>query len=128
MFQDFIPLQLETIGDFADPIPGCVETIESLKSRGIKIGSSTGYTREMMDILVPAAKALGYETDVDVCASDVPAGRPAPWMLFENMKRPGRLSGRSGSSRSTTRCMGFSPASTRASGRSASSRRGTKSA
>lgn len=87
MFHDFVPLQLETIADYADPVPGCVETIESLKARGIKIGSSTGYNQEMMDILVPAAKALGFETDVDVCASDVPAGRPAPWMLFENMKR-----------------------------------------
>ena len=50
----------------------------------MKIGSTTGYTREMMEILVPAAKANGYDPDAWVSATDVPAGRPYPWMCYQN--------------------------------------------
>jgi phosphonoacetaldehyde hydrolase len=56
---------------------------------GLRIGSSTGYTQELMDILVPLARAQGYSPDAIVCASDVSPGRPAPWMCFENARRLG---------------------------------------
>ena len=84
MFQAFIPLQLNCIADFADPVPGCVRAVERFRKRSLKIGSSTGYTREMMDVLVPEARKRGYEPDAAVCVSDVAAGRPAPWMAFRN--------------------------------------------
>jgi phosphonoacetaldehyde hydrolase len=44
----------------------------------MKIGSTTGYNNEMMDILTCAAKKQGYVPDCVVCATDVPDGRPAP--------------------------------------------------
>jgi len=50
----------------------------------LKIGSSTGYARELMDVVVPLASAQGYEPDVVVCADEVTAGRPAPWMNLRN--------------------------------------------
>jgi phosphonoacetaldehyde hydrolase len=50
----------------------------------MKIGSTTGYTREMMEVLVPEARKKGYEPDAWVAASDVPAGRPYPWMCYQN--------------------------------------------
>ena len=31
----------------------------------------------------------GYGPDNNVCADDVPAGRPAPWMIFRNMEALG---------------------------------------
>jgi len=61
--------------------------VAALRARGIKIGSNTGYNREMMDALMPAAAAAGYEPDCAVCSTDVPVGRPAPWMAFENARR-----------------------------------------
>jgi phosphonoacetaldehyde hydrolase len=38
----------------------------------------------MMDVLAPEAKKNGYAPDAVLCASDVPAGRPYPWMCFKN--------------------------------------------
>ena len=75
---------VDTISDHSSPIDGVVDTISELRSMGIKIGSSTGYVKEMMDVLVPAAKKKGYHPDAIVCSSDVPAGRPYPWMCYAN--------------------------------------------
>ena len=85
MFQDFVPLQLACLADYADLIPGTLEAIAKFRQRGLKVGSTTGYTREMMDILLLEAKKRGYEPDSTVCAADVPAGRPAPYMVLQNM-------------------------------------------
>ncbi len=87
MFQDFVPLQLECLADYADLIPGTVEAVAKFRERGLKIGSSTGYTGEMMELLLEEARKRGYEPDASVCASDVPAGRPQPWMCLENAKK-----------------------------------------
>ena len=89
MFKAFIPLQLDCLADYSDLIPGCLETVAACRKRGYKIGSTTGYTEEMMEILQSEAKKRGYEPDSTVCASQVPAGRPAPWMCLENMRQLG---------------------------------------
>lgn len=89
MFAEFLPLQIDAISRHADIIPGAVETVAELRKRGIRIGSTTGYNAEMMSVLTPEAKRAGYEPDVMVCVSDVPAGRPAPWMALEAAKRMG---------------------------------------
>ncbi len=87
MYDEFIPLQVEYVGRYADPIPGVVEVVARLRERGIKIGSNTGYNREMMDALTPVAAAAGYTPDCMVCSTDVPVGRPAPWMALEAARR-----------------------------------------
>jgi len=51
----------------------------------VKIGSCTGYTREMMEAILPAAAAQGYAPDCLVCAGDTAFGRPSPLMLWKNM-------------------------------------------
>jgi phosphonoacetaldehyde hydrolase len=84
MFADFVPMQLDCIADYAMPIPGLHDTVAALRGRGIKIGSTTGYTRAMMDELIVAAAKHGYRPDSWVTPSDVPAGRPAPWMCYQN--------------------------------------------
>lgn len=84
MYAEFLPLQKSTLASKCDVIPGVPEAIAELRERGIKIGSSTGYTRELMDIVIPIAAQGGYVADAVVCANDVPAGRPAPWMNFQN--------------------------------------------
>jgi phosphonoacetaldehyde hydrolase len=66
-----------------------VEAVKECRSRGIAVGSSTGYTQELMDVIVPLVRAQGYRPDAIVCASDVSPGRPAPWMCFENARRLG---------------------------------------
>jgi phosphonoacetaldehyde hydrolase len=87
LYDQFIPLQVECIARYADPVPGCVETVAALRERAIKIGSNTGYNRQMMDVLAPVAAARGFQPESIVCASDVPRGRPAPWMCLENARQ-----------------------------------------
>jgi len=85
MFADFVPLQLECLSEYSALIPGTLEVVGALRARDIKIGSTTGYLREMMEINLADAKRQGYEPDATVCASDVPAGRPSPFMCLQNM-------------------------------------------
>jgi phosphonoacetaldehyde hydrolase len=89
LFAQFLPLQKEILAANAQLIPGCLEAVERCRSMGIGIGTSTGYTQELMDVLVPLARDQGFIPDAIVCASDVSPGRPAPWMCFENARRLG---------------------------------------
>lgn len=85
MFADFVPLQLQCLSDYSALIPGTLEAVAELRRRGIKIGSTTGYLTEMMKINLADAKHQGYEPDSTVCAADVPAGRPYPYMCLQNV-------------------------------------------
>jgi hypothetical protein len=51
----FIPMNVAVVSDFADMIPRAAETVAELRRRGLKIGSTTGYTREIMARLLPLA-------------------------------------------------------------------------
>lgn len=89
MFEAFVPLQLSCLAEYADLIPGTLEAVAEFRKRGLKIGSTTGYTGEMMALLQEEAKKRGYEPDATVCATDVPEGRPAPWMCVQNAMQLG---------------------------------------
>jgi phosphonoacetaldehyde hydrolase len=84
IFAEFVPRQLAVLADYSALIPGVAHTIAALRADGLKIGSSTGYTRAMMDIVVPIAARQGYQPDAVICPDDVPAGRPAPFMCYAN--------------------------------------------
>ena len=62
-----------------------IRRLEALRAQGIRIGSTTGYTRSMMDVVLPAATAKGYAVDNCVTPDGLPAGRPAPYMIYKNM-------------------------------------------
>ena len=85
MFEDFVPLQLNCLSEYSELIPGTLEVVDRLRKRGIKIGSTSGYTTEMMKINLEDASRQGYRPDSTVCASDVPAGRPYPYMCLRNV-------------------------------------------
>jgi phosphonoacetaldehyde hydrolase len=89
MFEAFIPLQIDILIDYADLIPGVLETQAIFRELGIKIGSNTGYNREMTDLLLAEVKEHGYLPDATICAEEVPTGRPAPWMAFRLAEQMG---------------------------------------
>merc|ERR1711970_291123 len=69
-------------------IRGVPETMNKLrKEYGVKIGSSTGYTSEIMAKLKPLAAAEGYTPDSYVTSDEVTSGRPGPAMIYLNMVR-----------------------------------------
>lgn len=87
LFGNFVPQQLAALADHRDLIPGAVDAIGFLRDRGIPVGSTSGYTREMMDMVAPAAAEQGYAPDTVICVSDVPRGRPSPFMAQLAMQR-----------------------------------------
>jgi phosphonoacetaldehyde hydrolase len=89
LFNNFVPLQLAILTEYAEPIPGLLDAIAELRDRQIKIGSTTGYIRSMMEILAPEAAKRGYAPDCIVCPDEVPAGRPFPWMCYQNAMQLG---------------------------------------
>lgn len=78
---------LEILPDFTELKPWVKETLEELRSRGIRIGSTTGYTDEMMRIVVPEAEKKGYAPDFWITPDSTGGiGRPYPYMIFRNME------------------------------------------
>ncbi|MCU0560859.1 MAG: phosphonoacetaldehyde hydrolase [Desulfobacterales bacterium] len=84
LYAETEPLMVSAIAGHAEPIPGLLPFVQALREKNIKIGSSTGYTRPMMEVLVPEARRRGYVPDAVVTSSDVPEGRPCPWMCYLN--------------------------------------------
>lgn len=83
IYDTFIPLQVERVGAHSDLIPGALALVQALRSQGLKIGSTTGYPREVMQRLMLLAAQRGYAPDCTVCADDLAAGaRPGPWMAL----------------------------------------------
>lgn len=89
LYVGFESTLMESLKSYTDPIPGVLETVDLLRAAGIKIGSTTGYTKGMMDVIVPEAKRKGYSPDCMVTSDEVKAGRPYPYMIFENMTELG---------------------------------------
>jgi phosphonoacetaldehyde hydrolase len=87
MYADFVPLQLACLGRFSQLIPGTREAVADLTARGMKTGTTTGYTRAMVDVVLQEAIRQGYAPDCTVAADEVPAGRPAPYACWQNAVR-----------------------------------------
>lgn len=83
MFARFVALQLACLSEYSTLIPGVIEIVQRLRARGLKIGSTTGYTRAMLDILLEASAKQGYVPDCSLAPEDVGSGRPHPFMLYE---------------------------------------------
>lgn len=84
IYETFIPLQVERVGLHSALIPGALQVVQDLRQQGLKIGSTTGYPRQVMERLMVLAAEQGYTPDFTVCADDLQAGaRPGPWMALE---------------------------------------------
>jgi phosphonoacetaldehyde hydrolase len=77
------PLMEQAATRCAELIPGAAAAAAMLRRQGVRIGSGTGYTRQMMSGILPRAAAQGYEPEVVVCAGETSAGRPAPLMTWK---------------------------------------------
>ncbi|NKC32779.1 phosphonoacetaldehyde hydrolase [Falsiroseomonas selenitidurans] len=89
IFDVFEPLNIAAVEAHAALIPGATETLALLAARGIRIGSTTGYTRPIMERLAPLATAQGFTPEIMVCAGDLPEGRPAPLQMWKAMAEMG---------------------------------------
>lgn len=87
LYASFEQLLMDGLAHYTTPIPHVLEAIEALKASGIRIGSTTGYTTEMMEVVQREAAKKGYMPEFVATADLVGGkGRPYPYMIFENMK------------------------------------------
>lgn len=82
VYEVFVPMNVEAVGSYCTMIEGAVAAINRLRARGLKIGSTTGYTRAIMEKVLPLAAQQGYVPDNLVCAGDLATGRPTPLMMY----------------------------------------------
>ncbi len=70
------------------PISGAAETFQWLRERGILMATTSGFYREISDIIL---KLVGWRDifAARISSSDVPMGRPAPYMIFRAMEAAG---------------------------------------
>jgi len=72
------------------PLPGVVETLAALRSRGVRVALTTGFGRDVAEpLLASLGWTVGGTVDALVCADEVAAGRPAPYLIFRAMERTG---------------------------------------
>ncbi|MFD4816728.1 phosphonoacetaldehyde hydrolase [Peribacillus butanolivorans] len=87
LYAEFEPALMASLSDYTDPIQGVIETLEVLRNQGLRIGSTTGYTNMMMDVVVPNALKKGYKPDFYITPDETNSiGRPYPYMIYRNME------------------------------------------
>ncbi len=82
MYALAMELQQSDLHQHATPIPGVPELVGHLQARGIRVGATSGYSREMLDVLESHSARLGFEPEVSMATTEVERGRPAPWMCW----------------------------------------------
>ncbi|MES2532772.1 MAG: phosphonoacetaldehyde hydrolase [Pseudomonadota bacterium] len=86
LYERFMPMQIDKVGAYSAPIAGAVETLAWLRAQGLKIGSCSGYPRQVLDVLLPLAAASGIAPDHVVAGDELAAGgRPGPYMALANV-------------------------------------------
>jgi len=79
-------IQQDVLRHYAGLIEGTIDAVDQIRARGYRVGSTTGYPRSAGAIAAASARRQGFTPDVMICADEVPAGRPEPWMLFRAME------------------------------------------
>jgi len=70
------------------PIGGAVETFRWCRDRGILMATTTGFYREISDLILDQMGWREYFA-ANISSSDVREGRPAPYMIFHAMEATG---------------------------------------
>ncbi|MBN3806297.1 phosphonoacetaldehyde hydrolase [Paraburkholderia sp. Ac-20336] len=89
VYDVFVPKNIAVAASYSAVIPGVAEVASALRHDGVRIGTTTGYTREIIDQIVPGAAAQGFSPDSIVCTGDTPEGRPSPYMIYKTLPQLG---------------------------------------
>ncbi|MCA1326270.1 phosphonoacetaldehyde hydrolase [Herbaspirillum sp. alder98] len=86
IYARFMPMQIAKVGEYSHAIEGAADTLAALRAQGLKIGSCSGYPRQVLDVLLPLAAAEGIAPDHVVAGDELAAGgRPGPFMALANV-------------------------------------------
>jgi phosphonatase-like hydrolase len=70
-----------------DLFPGVAEALDAMRAAGLKLATNTGFNRQTAELVLDRLRRRLGPFDAHICGDDVPAGRPAPFMLFLAMER-----------------------------------------
>ena len=87
LYARFEAIQPTLLLEHSHVLPWTPAAVAQLRSQGLRIGSTTGYTRPMLAPLLEQAEREGYKPDASVTPDEAPAGRPFPWMAYLNALR-----------------------------------------
>lgn len=88
LYRIFEDQLMNVLKAYTDPIKGVNEVVTGLRAMGLKIGSTTGYTRDMINVVEAEARIKGYAPDCIVTPDETDhLGRPYPYMIFKNMEQ-----------------------------------------
>lgn len=86
IYARFMPMQIAKVGEFSAPIDGAVQVLQWLRANRLKVGSCSGYPREVLNQLLPQAAKAGIAPDHVVAGDELTAGgRPGPYMAIANV-------------------------------------------
>lgn len=87
IYQDFEKYLFADLAEHSHLKPETKQAIRKIKQLGFNIGTTTGYTQEMMAVVAETAKIEGYHPDYLVTPDEVGSlGRPYPYMIYQNMR------------------------------------------
>lgn len=90
LYNQFETKLMESLAIYTGPIQHVKTAVQQLREAGIRIGSTTGYTDSMMEVVTQHAANKGYQPDFLVTPTQVgDKGRPYPYMIFKNMEALG---------------------------------------
>lgn len=76
-------------------IPGFLGAYQALLAAGLRVATTTGYTRAIMEPLIALARSRGFQPDAVVCCDDITRGRPDPMGMQRCMQAMNKV-GRAG--------------------------------
>ena len=93
MFADFVPTQLALLrqGNYHELLPGVGDLVKALQQQGIRIGVTTGFTRDMLDLLLAGAAGQGFVPDTSCAGDEVEMPRPTAVHGDQEPRAHGRL-------------------------------------
>lgn len=89
MYTAFVPNLLSSLPRYSRAVPGLDSCIRDLTEADIGYAATTGYFRDAANIVLDSVREYGFEPQASCCATEVPVGRPAPWMIYRCMELMG---------------------------------------
>ena len=90
VYESFLSRLVGTIeGGGVHAMEGSAATFAWLQAHRIKVVLSTGFNRQITDLLLAQPSWSPGLIDASVCLDDVSQGRPAPYLIFRAMERAG---------------------------------------
>jgi phosphonatase-like hydrolase len=75
-------------------VVGAATAISALRMRGVRVAFNTGFDRDTTALLLDSLQWSRGVVDAVVCGDDVPAGRPAPFLIYRAMELTGTQAAR----------------------------------